>query len=72
MPAGGIWGSVIEVVYIPVNQTPEWQAAVIDIVRLVSERTAMTRASGDGFSFSAPDWDAEIAKRVRKLIGTYF
>lgn len=69
LPAECEWGTVCVVVYKPSDQREERTAAIIDLVRLHIERTAMAAESVAGeYAYTAPtDWDAEMLKCLRRL-----
>lgn len=66
--AGGRWDGGVEVVYVPADDREERRAALIDLIRLTLERTAMKSESVAGeHSYTAPDWEAERASIYRRL-----
>lgn len=68
---GGSWGAVA-VVYVPADDRDERQQALIDLVRLAIQRTAMKAESVAGeYSYSAPEsWEAARASIYRRLMFT--
>jgi hypothetical protein len=69
--AGGRWDGAVAVVYIPADDREERRAALIDLIRLTLERTAMKGESVAGeYSYSAPDWEAERRAIYRRLMFT--
>ncbi len=67
LPKGAVWGEVITVAYVPQDDNSRRKAALIDLVRLAVERTALKSESIAGeYSYTAPDWDAERAKLLRR------
>lgn len=68
LPAGSLWNGVVVVTYVPADDNDRRRAALIDLVRLAIERTAMTSESVAGeYSFQAPDWEAARAKVYRRM-----
>jgi hypothetical protein len=70
LPLNSNWGSVCVVTYKPADDRPKRKQVIIDLVRLVIERTAMKSENIAGeYSYTAPDnWDAEFRKSMRKLM----
>ena len=70
LPEESHWGDRMTVVYKPVDDRLERAQVIIDLVRLVIERTAMKSESIAGeYSYSAPDnWDAEFRKAMKRLL----
>lgn len=67
LPKGATWGEVITVVYVPQDDNGRRKAALIDLVRLAVEHTALKSESIAGeYSYTAPDWEAERAKLLRR------
>jgi hypothetical protein len=66
---GAAWGERVDVVYVPENEVSRWKTAVIDLVRIFVNETALRSESVVGsHSYTAPDnWDAEIRRVVRRL-----
>jgi len=66
---GAAWGERVDVVYVPENEASKWKTAVIDLVRIFVNETALAGESITGsHSYTAPDnWDAEIRRVVRRL-----
>lgn len=69
LPAGTKWLKTPSVVtYIPVDDNLQRKATLIELVRLALERTPMQSESVAGeYSFSAPDWERERARLIRRL-----
>jgi hypothetical protein len=68
LPKGAIWGEVITLVYVPQDDNMRRKAVLIDLIRLAVERTALKSESIAGeYSYTAPEWDAERAKALRRL-----
>ena len=66
--AGGRWEPRVVVVFQPVDDREQWKQAVIDLVRLDIERTAQKQESvGGEYSYTAPDWERERRKILRRL-----
>jgi hypothetical protein len=70
LPSESHWGDRTVVVYKPVDDRKKRSQVIIDLVRLVIERTAMKSESIAGeYSYTAPDnWEAEFRKAMRKLM----
>jgi hypothetical protein len=70
LPEGTSWGDRCVVTYKPADDRLKRAQVIIDLVRLVIERTAMKSESIAGeYSYTAPDnWDAEFRKGLRRLI----
>lgn len=69
LPSDSHWGDRNVVVYKPADDRLVRAQVIIDLVRLVLERTAMKSESIAGeYSFTAPDnWDDEFRKAMRRL-----
>ncbi len=67
---GSHWGGHVVVTYKPADDRPKRTQVIIDLVRLVLERTAMKSESIAGeYSYTAPDnWDAEFRRAMKKLM----
>ncbi len=64
----GTWGARVRVTYIPTDQRPRRAAALIEIIRLALERTAMKSENIAGeYSYTAPEWDIVRADIYRTL-----
>lgn len=64
----GTWGAVVAVEYVPADDSVKRKQAIIELVRLALERTAMRSENVAGeYSYQAPDWEAERARIVRNL-----
>lgn len=63
------WSGIVTVVYVPVNDKMARRQALVDLVRLKLERTAMKSENIAGeHSYTAPEsWEAERAKIYRSL-----
>jgi hypothetical protein len=72
LPEGAYWGDRIVVTYKPVDDRPQRTQAIIDLVRLVLEQTAMKGENIAGeYSFQAPtNWEAEKRNVIRRLMFT--
>jgi hypothetical protein len=70
LPDDSFWGDRMTVVYKPVDDRLKRSQVIIDLVRLVIERTAMKSENIAGeYSYTAPDnWDAEFRKAMKKLL----
>lgn len=70
LPEDSNWGDRVVVTYKPVDDRLVRAEVIIDLVRLVIERTAMKGESIAGeYSYTAPDnWDAEFRKAMKKLM----
>lgn len=65
---GTVWGKKVTVAYVPVDDREKWKAAVADLVRLQIARMPMASESVAGeFSYSAPHWEAERRKIMKRL-----
>lgn len=66
-----LWGRVVQVVYVPVDQRKKRKDVVIDLVRIVVSRSAyMQESVGGEYSYMAPSnwWESEkrrVMKRIR-------
>jgi hypothetical protein len=73
--AGGVlerlgwqWLGLVKVVYRPVDDRAARKQAVIDLVRLTLQRTAMKSEDVAGeYSYQAPVWDAEARLILRRV-----
>lgn len=62
------WGKAITVQYVPYNDNAKRKDVIIGLIRLELERTAMKSESIAGeYSFSAPDWEVDRARLLRRL-----
>lgn len=70
LPLDSTWGNRCVVTYKPADDRLKRAEVIINLVRLVIERTAMKQESIAGeYSYTAPDnWDAEFRKAMKKLI----
>lgn len=67
-PAGSTWGDRVVVIYVPADDREQRKAAIIELVRLALERTAMKSESIAGeYSFTAPDWELRRVELYRRL-----
>ena len=69
LPIGSSWGDRCVVTYKPADDRSKRSQVIIDLVRLVIERTAMQHESiGGEYSYDAPDnWDKEFNRAMRRL-----
>ena len=69
LPMGSSWGDRVVVTYAPANDREKRSQVVIDLIRLVIERTAMASESvGGEYSYTAPDnWNREFNRAMRRL-----
>ena len=68
MPAGALWGAKVTIVYIPADDNDLRRAAIIDLVRLALERTAMQSEGVAGeYSYTAPPWEAARNQILERL-----
>jgi hypothetical protein len=69
---GGVWGQLVVVTFKPADDRPQRKAAIIDLVRLDVNRTAMARESIAGeYAYDAPaNWEAERRRIIRRLTFT--
>ena len=70
LPEESHWGDRVVVTYKPTDDRLMRAQVIIDLVRIVIERTAMKSESIAGeYSYTAPDnWDAEFRKAIKKLM----
>lgn len=70
LPDDSHWGDRCVVTYKPTDDRLVRAQVIIDLVRLVIERTAMKGESIAGeYSYTAPDnWDAEFRKAMKRLV----
>lgn len=65
---GAKWPWMVEVVYKPTDDRPRRRQMIVDLVRLVIERTAMQSESIAGeYSYKAPEWEAEYQKVMDRM-----
>lgn len=68
LPMGSQWGPKVQVVYVTTDDREKWKGAVADLVRLQIARMPMMSESVAGeFSYSAPHWEAEKRKIIKRL-----
>ncbi len=69
LPHGTSWGRRCVVTYKPADDRLKRKEVIIDLVRLVLERTALKQESIAGeYSYTAPtDWEAEFRKAMKRL-----
>lgn len=66
--ATDVWGVQVRVTYVPVDDNDRRKAAIIELVRLAVERTAMRSEHVAGeYSFQAPDWELERVRILRRF-----
>ena len=64
----GEWAARVVVTYIPADDSAKRKQALITLIRLILERTALKQESFAGeHSYTAGDWDAERAQIYRNL-----
>ena len=70
LPEDSHWGDRVVVTYKPTDDRLVRAQVIIDLVRIVIERTAMKSESIAGeYSYTAPDnWDAEFRKAMKRLV----
>jgi hypothetical protein len=70
MPDESFWGDRMTVVYKPADDRLTRTQVIIDLVRLVIERTALQSENIAGeYSYTAPEnWDAEFRKAMKRLL----
>jgi hypothetical protein len=70
LPSETYWGDRVVVVYKPTDDRKKRKQVIIDLVRLVLERTALKSESIAGeYSYTAPDnWDDEFRKAMKRLM----
>ncbi len=65
---GALWEPRVVVWFVPVDDRAQWKQAVIDLVRLDIERTALRQESvGGEYGYTAPDWERERRRILRRL-----
>ena len=69
LPEHSNWGDVCVVTYKPIDDRLKREQVIIDLVRIVIERTALKSETIAGeYSYTAPDnWNAEFRKAMKKL-----
>lgn len=68
LPPGAGWGSRIVVTYKPADDRPRRKTAIIDLVRLDLNRTALQAESVAGeYSYTASDWEVERKRILKRL-----
>lgn len=69
LPMGSNWGDRIVVTYKPADDREKRSQVIIDLVRLVLERTALKAESvGGEYSYTAPEnWNREFNRAMRRL-----
>lgn len=69
LPSESNWGDRVVVTYKPTDDRLKRAQVIIDLVRLVIERTAMRSESIAGeYSYTAPeDWDAQFNRAMKRL-----
>lgn len=68
LPKGSTWGDVVRVDYTPEDDNDLRFAAVIDLVRIALQRTAMKSENVAGeYSYSADDWETARAEIFNRL-----
>lgn len=66
---GARWAGAVTVVYVPADDRPRRRRALINLLRLEVNRTAMRAESVAGeYSATAPDWEEERASVYRRLM----
>lgn len=70
LPIGAYWGDRCVVTYKPADDRKKREQVIIDLVRLVINRTAMKYESvGGEYSYTAPDnWDREFNRAMKRLM----
>lgn len=70
LPTDSSWGDRNVVVYKPTDDRSKRTQVIIDLTRIVLERTAMKAESIAGeYSFTAPDdWDEQFRKAMKRLM----
>ena len=70
LPADGNWGDRMTVIYKPADDRLVRTQVIVDLARIVLERTAMKSESVAGeYSFTAPDnWEAEFRNAMKRLL----
>jgi len=70
LPSESYWGDRITVTYKPTDDRKVRSQVIIDLARIVIERTAMQSESvGGEYSYTAPeDWDAQFNQAMKRLL----
>lgn len=70
LPSGSSWGDRIVVTYKPTDDRPKRKQAIIDLVRITLEWSAMQSENVAGeYSYQAPDnWEVEFRKVMKRLM----
>ena len=70
LPINSVWGDRCEVTYQPVDDRLKRTQVIIDLVRIVLERTALKSENVAGeYSFTAPDnWNKEFNRTMKRLM----
>ena len=68
LPVGSKWARFVTVAYVPLDDTSRRKNAIIDLLRLATQRTAMKGESIAGeYSYTAPEWEGERMDIYRSL-----
>lgn len=70
LPSESYWGDRITVMYKPKDDRKVRSQVIIDLARIVIERTAMkSEGIGGEYSYTAPDdWDAQFNQAMKRLL----
>lgn len=69
LPAGCRWGSVVVIEYIPADDNNERKAAIVELVRLALDRTALASENVAGeYSYTAPEWEERRREITARLM----
>jgi hypothetical protein len=69
--SGVQWGEQVTVTYLPQDDSARREQAIIELIRLALEQTAMKSESvGGEYTYQAPDWEQTRA-RIYRRVGFY-
>ncbi len=68
LPRGTIWGQLVSVVYVPIDDSAKRRRVIIELVRLAIEQPAMQAESvAAEYSYTAGDFEAKRRDLYRRL-----
>lgn len=68
LPEGRAWGRLVTVTFVPHDDNAQRKQVIIDLVRLDLERTGKQSENVAGeYSYTAPEWELERARLLRRL-----
>lgn len=62
------WFGMVEVSYRPVDDRAARKQAILDLLRLHLERTAMAEENIGEYRYKAPVWDEEARRIIRRIV----